>query len=98
MRLSFDQSLAKLCESALRRRIITEVTDLDDQAGDQVRVDRDLEDRVGSGQLRKPVASACNWFSSSGTAERTWIGIRRLRRSQAARASLTTTSSMSSRS
>ena len=35
MRLSFDQSLAKLCEPVFHRRVIKVVADLDDQAADQ---------------------------------------------------------------
>src|ERR1017187_1616739 len=56
MRLSFDQSLAKLCEPALRRRVVTEVTYLDHQAGDQIRVGRNLQERRRPGQPGKPFA------------------------------------------
>ena len=56
MRLSFDQSLTKLCEPALRRRVVTEVADLNHQAGDQIRIGRNLQDRRRAGQLGEPVA------------------------------------------
>ena len=56
MRLSFDQSLTKLCEPALRRRVVTEVADLDHQAGDQIRVGRNFQDRRRPGQLGEPGA------------------------------------------
>ncbi len=49
MRLSFDQSLAKLCEPALGRRVVTDVADLDHQAGDQIRVGRNIEDGCAAG-------------------------------------------------
>ncbi len=55
MHLSFDQSLAKLCESVFHRRVITVVTDLDDQSPDQIRVSRDQEDRRGAGHGGEPV-------------------------------------------
>ena len=88
MRLSFDQSLAKLCEPAPHRGVVDVVADLDDQAR---RSARGRSRRAGSGVPPIIAASrsrrACNWSSSSGTAERTVDRDRRLRRSQIARAS-----------
>src|SRR5208282_665271 len=56
MRLSFDQSLAKLEEAALDRGIITDVADLDDQSPDQACVRGDIQDRRRAGQPGEPIA------------------------------------------
>ena len=55
MRLSFDQSLAKLGQSAFHRRIITAVTNLNDQAPDEAGISGDIEDRRGPGHCGEPV-------------------------------------------
>ena len=56
MRLPFDQSMAKLCESALDRRIVKVVTNLDDQTPDQAGVGQHIQDRGAVDQGCEPVA------------------------------------------
>ena len=92
MRLSFDQSLAKLCESVLHRRVVTVVTDLDDQAPDQIRVGRDARGSACRRPGGEPVAEGLQLalVERDGRANRE-PGSRRLRRSQIARASRATT-------
>src|SRR3954452_15982601 len=55
MRLPFDQSMAKLCESVLHRRIIKVVANLDDQAADQAGIGRRVHDRSPVDQASQPV-------------------------------------------
>src|SRR5271154_1224339 len=50
MRLSFDQSFAKLGKSVLHRRVVTEVTHLDHQTADQFGVGRDVQNRRAAGE------------------------------------------------
>src|SRR5262245_60239109 len=55
MRLSFDQSLAKLFESVADRGVVDVVADLDDQPPDQGRVDDEPDDGRGAEHLREPL-------------------------------------------
>src|SRR5213082_1307990 len=55
MGLPFDQSLAKLGESVLHRRIVKMIADLDDQAPDQAGIGRDRHDRRAVDQAGEPL-------------------------------------------
>src|ERR1700730_8425262 len=56
MRHPFDQSMAKLCQSVLHRRVVKVIPDLEDQPSDEVRVGRDVDDRRPADQAGEAVA------------------------------------------
>ena len=99
MRLSFDQSLAKLFESVLapRRHNGGLRPGRPGPRSDAGSVD-DLQDRRRRRSCRASRSRrACTWSSSSGTAVRTETGTRLLRRSQICAASRATAASRPSR-
>src|SRR5215470_13766976 len=56
MRLPFDQAMAYQCETALHRRVVHLIADLDDQAADQRRIGGQAQDGGAGDQPLQAVA------------------------------------------